>query len=227
MNVTIFCPGPTYTEFLEQAFTDKPGVKYNQSALSTDRRMTAERCAFLMATALSNQLEINFVGPFPVPALMYISCYYPNLRKLYVLCLNKYCFFLLFFTNLFLVRFYQQSFDGVGKGRPAKNPRHKPQTINQSRTHTHTTFFILIISYDAFITQTLINFFSPIFHNYIVDVFLSFSSAIWYTLCLRGNNLSFRNKIVQISETFRITFFRRVFYWFFCSGYLLVFFHFV
>lgn len=139
MNVTIFCPGPTYTEFLEQAFTDKPGVKYNQSALSTDRRMTAERCAFLMATALSNQLEINFVGPFPVPALMYISCYYPNLRKLYVLCLNKY-YFLLFFTNLFLVRFYQQSFDGVGKGRPAKNPRHKPQTINQSRTHTYNIF---------------------------------------------------------------------------------------
>lgn len=84
MKVTIFCPGPTSTEFLEQAFTDEPGRKYNESVQATDRRMSAERCAQLMATAIANDCETNFVGPFPVVALMYISCYYPNLRKLYV-----------------------------------------------------------------------------------------------------------------------------------------------
>lgn len=83
MNVTLFCPGPTFTEFLENAFTAKHGTKYGISVQPTDRRMTAERCSFLMATALANKCELNFVGPFPVPALMYISLYYPNLRKLY------------------------------------------------------------------------------------------------------------------------------------------------
>lgn len=84
MNVTIFCPGPIYSEFLENAFTHEPGQKYNQPILPTDKRMTAERCANLMAAALANRCELNFVGPFPFQALTYIACYYPNLRKLYV-----------------------------------------------------------------------------------------------------------------------------------------------
>lgn len=84
MKVTLFCPGPTSTEFLEQAFTDKPGRKYNESVQATDKRMSAERCGLLMATAIANDCQTNFVGPFPVVALMYISCYYPNLKKLCV-----------------------------------------------------------------------------------------------------------------------------------------------
>lgn len=84
MKVTIFCPGPTSTEFLEQAFTDEPGRKFNKTVQATDKRMSAERCGLLMATSIVNDCETSFVGPFPVVALMYISCYYPNLRKLYV-----------------------------------------------------------------------------------------------------------------------------------------------
>lgn len=84
MKVTIFCPGPTSTEFLAQAFTNEPGRKHNEAVQATDKRMTAERCGELMAVAIANECEVNFVGPFPVVALMYISCYYPNLRKMYV-----------------------------------------------------------------------------------------------------------------------------------------------
>lgn len=84
MKVTIFCPGPTSTEFLAQAFTDEPGRKHNEAVQATDKRMTAERCGELMAVAIANDCETNFVGPFPVVALMYISCYYPNLRKMCV-----------------------------------------------------------------------------------------------------------------------------------------------
>lgn len=83
MGVTLFCPGPTHTEFLQHAFTGKHGQNFNFSIQASDRRMTAERCAELMAIAIANKCLINFVGPFPVPALMYISCYYPNLRLLY------------------------------------------------------------------------------------------------------------------------------------------------
>lgn len=87
MDVTLFCPGPTHTDFLQHAFTGKHGKNFNIPTQATDRRMTAERCAVLMATAIANKCTINFVGPFPVPALMYISCYYPNLRLLYdILC---------------------------------------------------------------------------------------------------------------------------------------------
>lgn len=83
MGVTIFCPGPTHTEFLEHAFTGKDGKKFGGSVQPTDRRMTAERCSYLMAVALANECSLNFVGPFPVTALLYIACYYPNLRRMY------------------------------------------------------------------------------------------------------------------------------------------------
>lgn len=82
MDVTIFCPGPTYTNFLQDAFTGTAGQRLNKSVRSDDKRMTAERCGFLMAAALANRCELSFVGPFPIPAFLYIGCYYPNLRKL-------------------------------------------------------------------------------------------------------------------------------------------------
>lgn len=83
MNVTLFCPGPTHTEFLQNAFTAKQGQNYNISTQSTDRRMTAERCAVLMATAIANKCQLNFVATFPIPALIYITLYFPNLGSMY------------------------------------------------------------------------------------------------------------------------------------------------
>lgn len=84
MDVTLFCPGPTATEFLQHAFTAEPGQKYGHAVQVTDKRMTAERCAFLMATAIANNTFTSFVGTFPVPLLMYICCYYPNLKLWFV-----------------------------------------------------------------------------------------------------------------------------------------------
>lgn len=82
MDVTLFCPGPTSTEFLEHAFTSELGKKYGQSVQPTDKRMTGERCGHLMAIAIANKTMTSFAGPFPVPMLIYISCYYPNLRTM-------------------------------------------------------------------------------------------------------------------------------------------------
>lgn len=83
LDVTLFCPGPTTTEFLNHAFTDRSGQTYaGAAAESSSRRMSAERCAFLMATALANKLYMNFVGPFPVPLLLNVVLYYPNLKYL-------------------------------------------------------------------------------------------------------------------------------------------------
>lgn len=82
VDITIFCPGPTTTEFLQTAFTGTTGETYNGAAQTSSKRMPAERCALLMATAIANKTYMNFVGIFPVPLLTYISLYYPNLKVL-------------------------------------------------------------------------------------------------------------------------------------------------
>ncbi|XP_059619585.1 dehydrogenase/reductase SDR family member 7-like [Phlebotomus argentipes] len=84
LDVTIFCPGPTFSEFLQEAFTDRDGMKYGQSVRPTDKRMTAERCGRLFAIALANKLHINWVGRFPISLLIYICLYFPNIRVLVV-----------------------------------------------------------------------------------------------------------------------------------------------
>lgn len=81
-NITLFCPGPTTTDFLKTSFTDKSGEDYGGAAQASNKRMSSERCAFLMATSIANKLHTSFVGPFPVPFLVYVSLYYPNLRLL-------------------------------------------------------------------------------------------------------------------------------------------------
>ncbi|KAL1403886.1 hypothetical protein pipiens_019163, partial [Culex pipiens pipiens] len=81
-NVTIFCPGPTATNFLQECFTDTPGAKYNQSVQPEDKRMTSARCGYLYAVALANKTHLSWVGNFPINAICYIGCYYPNVKKL-------------------------------------------------------------------------------------------------------------------------------------------------
>jgi len=88
-NITLFCPGPTTTDFLSTAFTNKPGENYGGAAQSSSKRMSAERCAFLMATSIANKLHTSFVGPFPVPFLVYVSLYCPNLRLLLLKLIGK------------------------------------------------------------------------------------------------------------------------------------------
>lgn len=83
--ITIFCPGPTTTEFLQEAFTNEQGKVFGGEAKDSSKRMTAERCGVLMATSIANKLAMNFVGPFPVPLLIAISLYYPNIKKLLVI----------------------------------------------------------------------------------------------------------------------------------------------
>ena len=83
IDVTIFCPGPTSTEFLQHAFTANQGESLGQETIDTsNKRMTSERCGQLMAIAIANQLELCYCGPFPVPLLTYIFLNYPNIASL-------------------------------------------------------------------------------------------------------------------------------------------------
>ncbi|XP_055375266.1 dehydrogenase/reductase SDR family member 7 [Condylostylus longicornis] len=80
IDVTVFCPGPIATDFLQESFTADPNKKYGERIASDDRRMTAERCGHLFAVALANKTYQSWVGLFPVSLLLYITQYFPNLR---------------------------------------------------------------------------------------------------------------------------------------------------
>lgn len=88
IDVTIFCPGPIATDFLQECFTSTVGQKFGEAVRPTDKRMTAERCGFLFAVALANKIYLSWVGLFPISALLYISSHYPTISKLLQPILN-------------------------------------------------------------------------------------------------------------------------------------------
>ncbi|XP_050300858.1 dehydrogenase/reductase SDR family member 7 isoform X3 [Anthonomus grandis grandis] len=82
IHVTLLCPGPTFTNFLAEAFTDKDGEKHHGSTKPTDKRMTAERCGHLNAVAIVNKVGEAWMGLFPLMPMVYVSIYFPNLYSL-------------------------------------------------------------------------------------------------------------------------------------------------
>jgi len=81
INVNIYCPGPTVSNFLQEAFVENPGQKYNQPVQPGDKRMTTERCAYLYAICLANNKSLCWSGIFPINWIAYIGLYYPNVKK--------------------------------------------------------------------------------------------------------------------------------------------------
>lgn len=82
INVTIFCPGPVFSNLLENCFTNEKGIVYGMTMQPNDKRMSVVRCSELMAISIANRTGISFVGPFPWQAMIYIWNYYPNIRKM-------------------------------------------------------------------------------------------------------------------------------------------------
>ncbi|KAF5297203.1 hypothetical protein FQA39_LY12218 [Lamprigera yunnana] len=79
LAVTIICPGPTSTEFLQECFTNNHGEKYGIDVKETDRRMSGERCGQLCAIALANKSTEAWMSIFPVLHILYAYVYYPTL----------------------------------------------------------------------------------------------------------------------------------------------------
>lgn len=84
VDVSIFCPGPTATNFLQECFTSTSGEKFNKPVNADDRRLTSERCAELYAIALANKTPLSWAGTRPMNFIFYIGCYYPNVRRLLI-----------------------------------------------------------------------------------------------------------------------------------------------
>ncbi|XP_033334927.2 dehydrogenase/reductase SDR family member 7 [Megalopta genalis] len=78
--VTIVCPGPIQTNFLEVAFTEKPGEKYNETIkMGSQYKLTAERCATLMGVAIANQLSEVWICVPVILQIIYLKIYFPNI----------------------------------------------------------------------------------------------------------------------------------------------------
>ncbi|XP_074033031.1 dehydrogenase/reductase SDR family member 7 isoform X2 [Leptinotarsa decemlineata] len=77
IHVTLLCPGPTFSNFLAECFTEKEGEKYNGSVQPSDKRMTAERCGYLSAVALANKTSESWIAVFPLISFTYIAVYFP------------------------------------------------------------------------------------------------------------------------------------------------------
>jgi len=82
LDVCMLCPGPTFSDLLEVASTEKPGEKFGESMNTTDKRMTAERCAELSFIAIANKLPESWICFKPVLFLMYGNQYLPALSKI-------------------------------------------------------------------------------------------------------------------------------------------------
>lgn len=98
LKITMLCPGPTFTNFLNESFTGVPGEvagvtlrsfnylnifkKLNQAVKETDRRMSADRCGQLCAIAIANELYEGWMALFPILPIVYIALYFPNLTRL-------------------------------------------------------------------------------------------------------------------------------------------------
>ncbi|EFA00763.2 dehydrogenase/reductase SDR family member 7 [Tribolium castaneum] len=80
--VTLLCPGPTLTNFLQESFTERDGQKYGIPADRKDRRMTGERCGQLCAIALANRTQESWMGLFPMMPFVYTAVYFPTISKM-------------------------------------------------------------------------------------------------------------------------------------------------
>jgi len=81
LEISMLCPGPTFSNLLQVAATEKPGESFGEDMNKGDRRMTAERCAELSLVAIANQIPESWICFRPVLPLMYANQYIPSIGK--------------------------------------------------------------------------------------------------------------------------------------------------
>jgi len=81
VDITMLCPGPTFSDLLQVAATEKPDTAFGEPMTAADKRMTAERCAHLSLVAIANSLPESWICFKPVLPLMYASQYMPAVSK--------------------------------------------------------------------------------------------------------------------------------------------------
>ena len=81
VSVTNCCPGPVQSDITLNSFTDTPGKAFGVKE-DGSKRMTAERCALLMAAAVHGGLHEVWLSPQPILFFVYVAQYAPWLYYL-------------------------------------------------------------------------------------------------------------------------------------------------
>ncbi|KAI4494199.1 hypothetical protein M0802_009068 [Mischocyttarus mexicanus] len=91
-SITMICPGPIQTNFLEEAFTEESGKKFGVQTDKAKNKVSAERCATLSAIAIANEVSEAWISHSSVLFLAYLLKYYPNVASwiLLKLCGTKF-----------------------------------------------------------------------------------------------------------------------------------------
>ncbi|XP_015189142.1 PREDICTED: dehydrogenase/reductase SDR family member 7 [Polistes dominula] len=80
-SITMICPGPVQTNFLQEAFTEKPRQKFGIETDKADNKISASRCATLSAIAIANEVSEAWISHSSVLFLTYLLKYYPNITS--------------------------------------------------------------------------------------------------------------------------------------------------
>ncbi|RWS29581.1 dehydrogenase/reductase SDR family member 7-like protein [Leptotrombidium deliense] len=84
--VTLVCPGPVFSAVLQNALKGKKGEVVGGSGHSADsKRMTAQRCGYLMSIAIANKLDEVWVTEHPYLLMLYAMQYFPSITR-FILC---------------------------------------------------------------------------------------------------------------------------------------------
>ena len=73
------CPGPVRSEITLHAFCETAGKEFGQPTEDAVTRLSAERCARLMAGAIHARLPECWLAPQPILGFMYLAQYMPTL----------------------------------------------------------------------------------------------------------------------------------------------------
>ena len=87
-NISILsvCPGPVDTPFTRNLFSEKiSSVAKGQGRPTGANRVSAERCAQLIAIAMANKLHEVWISKHLILLFVYMFQYFPNLSNWYVL----------------------------------------------------------------------------------------------------------------------------------------------
>ena len=81
IRITMVCPGPVFSEIITRAYTGDITKTFQGSHKDHDKRMTAERCAYLMSVAIANQLTEVWISINPILLFFYTSQYLPAISR--------------------------------------------------------------------------------------------------------------------------------------------------
>jgi len=88
ISITMLCPGPTFSDVLQNAATEKVGQDYGMTLkkgklvhLVGDRLLSTERCAEICLNAIANKIGESWMGLFPIIPMTCVAQYLPTIYR--------------------------------------------------------------------------------------------------------------------------------------------------